>query len=98
MPSFKRTLPPPQEPTFGYFWWQVDKGKGGRKKWRYVDAELNYHLDDCLFCSIHQTTFKIGEDEYTYDLKAETQTSPLQGHMKRKIRRHGPLDPELWQV
>ena len=51
-----------------------------------------------LFCGMHQTTFTIGEDEYAYDLKAETQTSPLKGHMKRKIRRHGPLDPELWRV
>ena len=98
MPSFKRTLPPPEEPPFGYFWWQVDKGKGGRKKWRFVDSDLNYHLEDCLFCGMHQTTFTIGEDEYAYDLKAETQTSPLKGHVKRKIRRHGPLDPELWMM
>ena len=67
--------------------WQVRKGKRGKQKWGWVDADLDQHLEAAYQMGLGETTFDIDGWKYYYDLVEMMQTSPSADGTERQIRR-----------
>ena len=69
------------------YWWQVKKGAVGKRRWGWVDKNVNNRLEDAYEAGIPETDAEIDGWTYHYDLVNMVQTSPLEAATQREIRR-----------
>ena len=82
------------------YWWQVRKGQAGKRRWGWVDENINGRLEAAYGQGQRETTAELDEWTYKYDLVDMMQTSTGQAVTKREIRRvaYDPNSDEGWKV
>ena len=74
-----------QEPE-KYYWWQVKKGPPKKRRWGWVDENVNSRLEEAFHAGNKEATADIDGWTYHYDLVTGTQISPSEAVMTREIR------------
>ena len=69
------------------FWWQVRKGPKDKRKWGWMDEQVNARLEEAWEGERNEVYAEIDGWEYLYDLVAMTQTSQSAEGTTRRIRR-----------
>ena len=69
------------------YWWQVRLGKAGKRKWGWVDDNVNCHLEAAFDAGATECWADRDEWTYHYDLLNLIQTSPGPAETKRELRR-----------
>ena len=76
-----------QGPQEECFWWQVKKGHAKKRRWGWVDENVNSRLEEAFHAGLQNTTAEIDGWTYEYDLVTMIQTSPVEERTEREIRR-----------
>ena len=69
------------------YWWQVRKGPPGKRRWGFVDDNVNKRLERAFRAGDDDTIAEINGWWYYYDLVYMMQISPMEGGTRREIRR-----------